>query len=149
VRVTDAFLGEHGVFYALFEKLEEQLGPEATAPELAGAAQLLCDSLVSHAKLEEELLFRALERAGEGTEPLGAMHDEHVEIERQLALATRALVSEDAARALAEAIELAREHFLKEEEILFPMAARLLPPAELEALGARWSAARGVRLVID
>ena len=53
---------------------------------------------------------------------------------------------EQARDLLLDTIAIARDHFAKEEQVLFPMAANALPPEELQALGAEWAAARGVTL---
>jgi len=41
---------------------------------------------------------------------------------------------------------VAREHFSREEKVLFPRASNLIGAERLQALGRRWTAARGVHL---
>ena len=104
-----------------------------------------------HHGKEEEMLFVELARHGMPVEggPLGCMRHEHD--------AGRALVRELASlgdgdgplsyderqqlgRAAGQLIELLRAHIQKEDEVLFPMAARMLPGPTIDELGARFDA---------
>ena len=49
-----------------------------------------------------------------------------------------------ALRQLRYATQIARDHFAKEEQILFGMAQQMLSASELERLGAVWAEARCV-----
>ena len=146
-KITDAFLGEHGVFYAQFDQLEAALPTENRIEVLRGSASLLAAGLEPHARLEDDLLFAAMEnKAGVGLGPASTMRAEHEEIEGAL---RRAVVATDPARAretLLEAIHLARAHFLKEEQVAFPMAEEVLGAEDLRRLGGEWARARGVVL---
>jgi hemerythrin-like domain-containing protein len=44
-------------------------------------------------------------------------------------------------------VDVARQHFAKEETILFPMAEQVLSLAELEELGAQFDARRRVVMI--
>ena len=103
-------------------------------------AALLAAGLVSHARLEEELLFGPLQRyLDPQSGPLAVMKLEHEQIE---ALLEQIQSVEDAeqARSLATRLHaIAREHFAKEEQILFPMAENLVGEDELLRLGAEWA----------
>lgn len=146
MKITDAFLGEHGALYAWFDVVTATLvaGPgEAT---VASTADRMAEVLGSHARLENELLLDPAAAAGGEEGPLAVMRREHDEIEELL---EEARTRDDPARAadlLREAVAVAREHFEKEERAAFPMAERVLGADELEALGARWAERRGVRL---
>lgn len=144
MKVTQAFLGEHAVFYAQFEHLEKNL-PRAESHEWVVAQSLLLQSAVAtHAQLEEELLFSVLEpHTGQGG-PVAVMRMEHEEIESALD-AIPFTPDLDAARSsLQRVIQVARQHFAKEEQILFPMADQFLNLEELERLGDRWAERRHV-----
>ncbi|HET9982322.1 MAG TPA: hemerythrin domain-containing protein [Longimicrobiales bacterium] len=146
MRITHAFLGEHGVFYAQLAELERAARDEDLAG-LQRRAALLASALASHARLEDELLFDFLE-AGPGAEHpiLRMMREEHDEIETALRAVQQV---RDAARArelLLEMIRTARDHFEKEERVVFPLAEDALSEAEQHRLGERWAGARGVRL---
>jgi len=146
VRITDALLGEHGAFYAQFDRLEETLPHTTSAAEVREQAALLAAALVTHAKLEDTLLFDRMRAAGADEGLLSTMESEHAEI---AGLLTRAQGSQDASVAredLLEAVALAREHFAKEERLAFPLADSALGPVVLAELGARWSERRDVFL---
>ena len=115
--------------------------------ELMDMQYALAAALESHSKIEDELLFQVLEPffpSGQG--PLAAMRAEHDEIDGSM---ERVLASTDLEerRALLKRIsELAREHFAKEEQVLFPMAEQRLGVARLEEIGERWAEERNVVL---
>ena len=142
MKITDALLGEHGVLYQLLDYCadEAQGWDETTVEAMAGA-------LESHSKIEDQFLFQVLEPffpSGQG--PLAAMRAEHDEIDGSM---ERVLASTDLEerRALLKRIsELAREHFAKEEQVLFPMAEQRLGVARLEEIGERWAEERNVVL---
>jgi iron-sulfur cluster repair protein YtfE (RIC family) len=144
--MTDALLGEHGVLYAIFDYLEPLVAGTDDADELKQAVALLNRVLVSHAELENELLFPVLEKSLGPAGPLAVMRGEHEEIDGTLS----SLASvDDPARlkqGLASVFSTARAHFAKEEQVLFPLAEQHLGEAALVDLGSRWGAGRGVSL---
>jgi hemerythrin-like domain-containing protein len=111
------------------------------------AAALLASALKPHAEMEDELLFGpALALLEHPHEALELMHDEHEEVERHLVAVRDATRAEVAAEMLGRAVELARDHFLKEERVTFPLAEQLLGEDELHRRGAVWAERRGVHL---
>ncbi len=147
MKITDALLGEHGVFYAWFDALEEMLD-ELDGPDAVRAlAAPLTRALVSHARFEDELLFDELaQRIGSDAAPLAVMRAEHEEIEAELERAASARSAREGADALRRAIDRAREHFAKEERVVFPIAREQLDGARLRLLAEQWAARRGVVL---
>lgn len=146
MKLTDALLGEHGVFYALFEHIEQELPRMKTLGEVQCAAGLLTAALVSHARIEDEQLFPALDPHLGPAGPLAVMRHEHTEIDGSLAEALRCDAHEAAVERLRYAIGVARDHFAKEEQVLFNIARRVLAEEELARLGERWAGVRGVAL---
>lgn len=144
MKVTDALLGEHGVMNAIFDHVEQLLAAARTVADVRSAAGVVTATLVSHARIEDELLFPALERHLGPAGPLVVMRHEHEEIERALEAAAAAQTPADAHEHLRRALGIAHEHFAKEEQVLFRMAHDVLSDAELEQLGASWAAARRV-----
>jgi hypothetical protein len=61
-----------------------------------------------------------------------------------LARAAQATDPEGAAFLLREAIEQARAHFAKEEQVAFPLAEHVLEDTRLHELGALWAERRAV-----
>jgi hemerythrin-like domain-containing protein len=47
---------------------------------------------------------------------------------------------------LKDVLFAAREHFMKEENVLFPMAEQMLDARAMEQMGATWAKRRGVVL---
>jgi len=144
VKITDALLGEHGAFYAQFDRLEETLPHTDSAAEIREQAALLAAALVTHARLEDTLLFDRMRTAGADAGLLDAMEEEHTSI---AGLLTRAQGSQNAATAredLLEAVAQARDHFAKEERFAFPLAESTLGANALAELGGSWSERRDV-----
>ena len=61
MQITQALLGEHGVLHALFEHVEAGLPGMETLADVQGAGATLVATLGSHARIENEILFPALE----------------------------------------------------------------------------------------
>jgi hemerythrin-like domain-containing protein len=144
MRITDALRGEHGVLLRMLDFVEQEaLGFSLSDAQAMG--RLLRQAIESHAHLEDELLFGALEpqlTAQQG--PLVVMRMEHDEIEGSLKRLPEERTAESAHRVLLHLVEVARGHFAKEEQVLFPLAERLLAPERLLELGAVWAGRRTV-----
>ena len=144
MKITDALLAEHGMFYALFDRLEELIDETDSVAALQMAMDLLAPVLVSHAKVEDELLFPRLESRPQGGGPLGAMRSEHQQIDALFA-GIHAIGDLDALRGrVQEMIDVAREHFQKEDEIVLPVAVETVKEDVLERLGQQWARLRQV-----
>lgn len=135
----------------------------AALPVLRRIGQLMETQLARHARKEDEVLFPAIEAVlGAAGSPTAVMRWEHNEIHAQGELLRRTLAelnsvehpaieaggaqlrslaaaggsAKDLASTAEEIIRLLDTHFGKEEQVLFPMAARLLDEAQLAAVGA-------------
>ena len=144
MKITDALLGEHGVFYAQFDRLEAELPHATNASEVREQAALLAAALVSHARMEDEVLFPPMAKAGGDAGLLAAMEEEHTRIAGLLSSAQGTRDLESARADLLEAVALAREHFSREERFAFPLAESLLDAAAQRELGAAWAHRRTV-----
>ena len=146
MKITDAFLGEHAVFYMQFTECEDLIG-RADLGSLKDAAAVIAGALVSHAHLEDALLFGPLgARLTDGHEIFTVMEEEHQAIARLLGQVAMARDAGRAGELLTEVIHSARSHFAKEEQVAFPLAEQMLDAEELRRLGRDWSGARGVFL---
>ena len=146
VKLTDALLGEHGVFYAIFDRIEAVTAAATSVAQTREATAVLSAVLLSHANLEEELLFPALEaHIGTGG-PLAEMRAEHDEIEDALRQIEEAQDLDDGADCVARALSIVRDHFQKEEEVLFSMARQTLDEETQIRLGKAWAEARRVTI---
>jgi iron-sulfur cluster repair protein YtfE (RIC family) len=112
---------------------------------LKAQTDVLAAALQSHAGLEDELLFAALEPVlGAGSPELIGMRMMHEDIDRGLEACRAATDDAEAQGDLLGVIGLARQHFLGEEQALFPLAKERIPRETRDALGAEWAARRAV-----
>jgi iron-sulfur cluster repair protein YtfE (RIC family) len=146
VNLIDALLAEHGVFYVLFDQLEESASKAETAAEVRNAVGMLTTALMSHAHIENELLFSALEERLGPAGPLAVMRAEHDELDRTLQEAAKAEQLSEIVNKVLHALQLARVHFSKEEQVLFQMARQILGDDALVGLGRRWADVRRVAI---
>lgn len=146
MKLTDALLGEHGVLYALFDRIEAVAATATSVAQIQEATAALSAVILSHANLEEELLFPALETYMGTTGPLAVMRSEHDEIEDALRQVEEARELDDGADCVARALNIARDHFQKEEEVLFSMARQTLDEETQIRLGKAWAEARRVTI---
>ncbi len=149
MQILEALLGEHGTFYAQFEHLEQMMPMATTLAQVQSPVALLTAALATHARMEDELLFTALEPyLGVQMGPLAVMRMEHNEIESTL---TRVAEVQDLSQArglVLQVMQVARDHFTKEEQVLFPMAKRALDGNTLTQLGRKWAERRNVTVMI-
>jgi len=146
ITITAALLGEHGVFYALFNHLESSLEDAHCAGQVKARASTLAAALTSHARMEEQVLFRKLEAFPALQGPLTVMRMEHSQIEQALEhiqTVDDLPAAQQAARRIAR---LACQHFLKEEQVVFPFADQVLDRAAADSMGEQWAEQRGVNL---
>jgi hemerythrin-like domain-containing protein len=145
MKLTDALLGEHALLYETFDHLRAAAaGGEIS--DIRGAVLVLERILVAHSRIEEELLFSSLEPCLGPMGPLAVMRAEHRGLDDLL---RSAKTTDDLAglkAAVGRLLDLAVDHFRKEEMVLFPMAGRVLDEDTLARLGDRWAERRGVAL---
>ena len=145
MRITEVVLGEHGVFCAQFDHLEKSMSAGESLEGLKAKAELLGSALISHAHLEDELLFAPLEsRSDTQNGQLAVLKAEHYEIEMSLARLPQLQQLPAVQSLLPHLLSLTRAHFVKEERDLFPMATEILDAEALTQLGARWAERRSV-----
>ena len=143
MKITDALIAEHAVFYAQLDYLEKSLPAIKTLPEIKASAALLECALKTHAKLEDDL-FMALEPSLDQLGKLETVRHEHDAIDHCLSLVRKARTRADAARLLSRVAHVIRHEFDLEERFIFPMAERLLRAETLHKLGKSWATKREV-----
>jgi hemerythrin-like domain-containing protein len=146
MKITDAFLGEHGVFYAQFDLLEQSLKEGEPLDQIKSKTAMLAVGLISHAHLENELLFNALDKTPAGSGPVPIMRREHEVIDHALSGVQQMDDAVQVHKLIKSTLELARQHFSKEEKILFPLANQMLPEESLIQFGNLWGKRRSVTL---
>jgi iron-sulfur cluster repair protein YtfE (RIC family) len=147
LKITQVLLRDHQFFYGQFGELEKALQSGTALSEIQAQLDSLNVALETHAQLEDELLFSAMEPYTGSAGPLTVMRMEHGEIENVLSqlqesqdlLATKGLVS--------HLLEVTRLHFAKEEQMLFPMAEQALDPNTLNQLGVQFAERRRVVMI--
>ncbi len=145
VKLIDALLGEHGAFNALFNTIGEMADAGGELAQIESAIAALATELESHARLEEELLFPALEPHLTSHELITEMHAEHEAIRAGLDRIEDARDIREALDAVQQTLATARAHFRKEEEVFYPLATRTLDDEAQSRLGQAWAAARKVK----
>jgi hemerythrin-like domain-containing protein len=146
LRLTDALLGEHAVIYALLDHIEEELAGLDVLTDVQRLTRTLAATLLSHARVEDKMLFPALEKHLRQGGPLACMRQEHAEIEIAIEDVASAATCGLAVERLRHALQVARDHLVKEERVLFLVARQFMSERDLERLGDNWAAARGVAL---
>lgn len=138
--IMDALLGEHGALYAMFDHIEK----DTSADRIQAQAALLNAVLLSHAVIENDVFFPALAEKIGRQGPLAVMEMEHAHIEEALEGVATIEKPEEARALVLQTIALAREHFAKEEQILFMIAEQHLDPAATRDLAQTWAERRNV-----
>ena len=107
------------------------------------AAQRFLDAMAQHFEMEETVLFPAFEaRTGIQSGPTAVMRMEHAQMRELMDGMAQAVEAQDAGRflGLSETLNmLMQQHNMKEENMLYPMADRILGDARdglLEAMQA-------------
>jgi hemerythrin-like domain-containing protein len=114
--------------------------------QIDSATAVLATEIKAHAALEEELLFPALEPHLAAGELIAEMYAEHKEIRRGLERIENAEDISEAIEAVQQTISTARNHFRKEETLIYTLAEEVLDDETLTRLGKAWAAARRVTI---
>ena len=138
MKITDILRAEHTVFHHLFDHIESTVPQLKSLAEVKSLATLIDKVMSPHSHTEDELFIEPLEHCFEQIGQNETFHAEHRRIEEKLAQVQKARTFEVAKAILLAAIAASREHFDKEERIVFPMAERVLKAKTLSELGAEW-----------
>ena len=138
IKITEALLAEHVVFHNLFDTVERAIPGMKTLREVHGMAAMLLALLGAHSKVEDELIIEPLDHCFEQLGQHDTFHQEHEEIDASLEECLQCRNLRKARELLRNAVVGSRQHFDKEERLIFPMAEKLLKAKTLTALGERW-----------
>ena len=144
--VTDALLGEHGVFHLLVEQLDDALGRLGSVSEVRAAAEPLAISLLGHHRVEEETLLMPYERETGSLGPLKCLRHEHEQMNQLVRIIFRATDAAQIREQVQALLDIVRRHLAREEQLLFALARKALPDGERAESGAHWAQFRGVTL---
>ena len=138
MKITEALLAEHLVFHNLFDHIERAGPGLKSLAELKATAALLESILGAHSRTEDDMFIGPLEHCFEQIGQRETFHKEHDDIDRMLGQVRKSKKAEAARQLLLEVIAACRQHFDKEERIVFPMAERVLKSKTLNELGKVW-----------
>ncbi len=138
MKITEILVAEHVVFHNLFDHIEKTLPRLKTLAEVKSLSATLDALMCPHANTEDDLLMGPLEHCLEQIGQSETFHEEHEEIDAQLAQVQKARGPKQARDLLLQAVLRSREHFDKEERVVFPLAERLLKAKTLSNLGDEW-----------
>lgn len=138
MKITEALLAEHLVFHTMLDHIEATAPRLKTLAEVKSIAALMEAMLKAHSDTEDELFLGPLEHCFEQIGQRDAFIEEHQEIDGNLLLVQKAARLKQAQRLLLAAVAYSREHFDKEERIVFPLAERILKDKTLSELGQSW-----------
>ena len=138
MKITEILMAEHAVFHNLFDHIEKVAPRLKTLGEVKALAAVVEKLHEPHSKTEDDLFIEPLEHCFDQIGQNETFHEEHRRIEEMLASVQKTRTLADAKKILLEAMSAAREHFDKEERIVFPMAERVLKAKTLSELGKEW-----------
>jgi iron-sulfur cluster repair protein YtfE (RIC family) len=149
--ITGFMDAEHNRLRDLWEQTTAALKAEEFA-RLHSVARDLVTALKRHIRVEEEILFPAIESKSKTSEPTNAMRLEHQQMEQMLERLNPLLTVAELWTGI-KAIEgqeiepgaLLRSHENKEHDVLFPLADQLLGGEEARTLVARMRAEQDKR----
>ena len=144
MKITDVLRAEHAVFHNLFDHIEAAVPQLKTLAEVKALAAVVEKVHEPHAKTEDDLFMEPLSHCFDQIGQNETFHAEHRRIEEALAKAHHAKTVKEAKRILLGALAACRDHFDKEERIVFPMAERVLKAKTLSELGQAWLRRRDV-----
>jgi len=146
MKITEILLAEHVVFHNLFDHVERALPRLKTLAEVKSLSATLDALMRPHACTEDDLLMGPLEHCLEQLGQSETFHEEHDEIDARLADVQKARGPKQARDLLLRAVLRSREHFDKEERLVFPLAERVLKAKTLTDLGKQWMKRREAKL---
>jgi hemerythrin-like domain-containing protein len=138
MKITEALLAEHAVFHNMFDYIETILPKLKSLAEVHALAGVLEATLQAHSQVEDELLIEPLEHCFAQIGQQETFHDEHEEIDEHLKQALRSRSLKTARQLLQITVVASRNHFDKEERLIFPMAEKALNSRTLNTLGVTW-----------
>jgi hemerythrin-like domain-containing protein len=138
MKITEALFAEHLVFHSMFDQIEARVPHLGTVAEIKTLAALMEAMLKAHSDTEDQLFLGPLEHCFEQIGQRDSFLEEHQEMGECLHLVQKATRVQAARELLLAAVAHSRQHFDREERIVFPMAERVLKDATLSELGQNW-----------
>jgi len=146
MKITEILMAEHSVFHNLFDHIEAVVPEAKTLGEVKSLATLVDKLHAPHARTEDDLFMEPLEHCIDQIGQNQTFHEEHRRIEEMLARVQTARTLRAAKALLLGAVATSREHFDKEERIVFPLAEQVMNSNTLTRLGEEWMKKREAAL---
>jgi hemerythrin-like domain-containing protein len=142
MKFIEALQAEHMVFHNIFDRLEKMTPRLKTLAELRVLASLLDSVMEDHGMVEEELLMGPLEHCLSQLGQTENMRAEHEAIDASLKLVQTVRNVARAKKELLHVVQLSRQHFDREERLIFPLAAKQLSAKTQAILSRKWEERR-------
>ena len=138
MKISEYLRAEHNAISEGVWRLEQQLEiGSLSIADVKVTVGTIRSALENHAKLEEKVLFPALEHAlGRDDGPLAVMEAEHSQIAALFSRIDGARDEDNVPMLTKELTRLLINHFSKEESNLFPKADELLGTVEIDSSGS-------------
>ena len=135
--ITKTLIMEHAVFNQVFDQIEKAMADTHTAAEVRLMGKLVEGMLAAHGAAETDLAYSALDHALAEKGLLDGLNQDHREIDNHYLRVHQTEDLAEARRRLHRALSATREHFRREERIVFPLLEQNLKPETLWLLGGK------------
>ena len=146
MKITEILMAEHVVFHNLFDHVEVTVPKLKTLAEVKSLGQIITKLTAPHSHTEDELFIEPLEHCFDQLGQKDTFHHEHELIGAALDKVQKTKDLKTAKKLLLGAVTASRNHFDKEERLVFPLAERILKARTLTDLGAQWLERRDGKL---
>jgi len=138
VTIIETLVMEHVVFRTVFDEIERVLPGLNSTQEVTVLSTVVEGVLGRHAETETDLAYAALDHVLAEKGELDHLYQDHQEIDHNFKRVHGARSLAEAQRLLKKALAASREHFQREERVVFPLLERVLPGETLIDLGETW-----------
>ena len=138
ITIIDSLEVEHTVFGTLFSQIEGLLPRMATLNEAKFIGTLMEGLLAGHGDREENLAYASLDQFLANQNELDCLYQDHEEIDVRLERLKTASTLPEARQLLKEAIQATRQHFKREELLIFPKLKAAFDEETLAELNEAW-----------
>ena len=133
--ITQTLVLEHRIFRTVFDQVERAFPHVGSAQEVKLLARVVEGLLHEHGETEKNLAYSALDHVLNEDGRLNRLHQDHHEIDEHFKRVHQAKDLAEAQRLLKQGLAATREHFRREEQIVFPFLEQVLQPETLGTLG--------------
>jgi hypothetical protein len=136
--ITQALILEHEILRQIFYQIERVLSRSQSARVVKSLALVVEGLLTNHAKIEINLAYSVLDHVLAERDASQGLYQDHEELDGHFAPIHRTSDPAKASSLLKKALTATREHFRREEQIVFPTLEEILRPETLWTLGDQW-----------